>query len=56
MRCGYLAMVVGLGLLGAADTGGQAAKGPQWLTDIEAARAAARATGRPIFAVLRCRH
>jgi len=32
------------------------AAGPAWLTDLDAARAEARRSGRPIFAVCRCDH
>jgi hypothetical protein len=29
---------------------------PTWLTDYAAARAAARASGKPVFVVFRCEH
>jgi hypothetical protein len=29
---------------------------PAWLTDYAAARAAARASGKPLFVVFRCEH
>jgi hypothetical protein len=49
MRGVSLAVLLGLGLLGAA---GQPDKGPKWLTDIDATRTAARASNRPILAIL----
>lgn len=49
MRGGSWVVVLGLGLLGGAS---EPDKGPVWLTDIAAARAAAKTSNRPILAVL----
>ena len=44
---------LGLGLLGS-PAGAEDEGRLTWLTDVDAARAEARATGRPLFLVFRC--
>jgi hypothetical protein len=58
MRCRQYVpvMVVALSLAGVIGTGSwasQEADGPRWLTDYDAARVAARQSGKPIFLVFR---
>ena len=44
-------------LAGSAAAGAdRGAPGPNWLTDFEQARRAAREGGKPIFVVFRCEH
>lgn len=51
------AFVLSMGLMPAAGTmglSGPAQAGTDWIQDYEAGRQAARASGKPIFLVLRC--
>ncbi len=47
------AVACGLAL---ASVAGAAGPAPQWLHDLTEARAAARASGKPLFVVFRCEH
>lgn len=53
-KCGWvLAVLLGLYCLGSVRAD---AAGPRWLSDWEEGRKAARASGKPLFVVFRCRH
>ncbi len=51
--CGLLAAGLGVCWHGAAEPAKESTKEPVWLTDYEQAKQVARASGKPIFAVLR---